>query len=235
MTTRMLVAVALAGCVIRRDITHVVLRDPMHVAVAGILPIGSDRGEIPATKPPYLDTPDVGSWVERDPPDASDPLEPPTLASIVAWCPKCVGTRRLVLVDKPALDLEGTASELLRFEGDDLHIRWMFDVHHGRRRHSYTTHHLLLDLVTPRDNVASIDYESHVQRNPDDAPLEISGMAWMGVWAAGGGALMGVGIHEHDSFITTTGAIMVTLGVTVLALMIREYRAQDEHHAITVR
>ena len=233
MTTRMLVAVALAGCVIRRDITHVVLRDPMHVGVAGILPIGSDRGEIPATKPPYLDTPEVGSWVERDAKDASDPLEPAVPPSIVAWCPKCINTRRLVVIDKPALDLDG-AADLLHFDGNELHIRWIFNETHHHRRFSYRVPRIALDLVTPRDNVASIDYESHVQRN-DDAGLEISGMAWMGVWAAGGGALMGVGIHEHETFITTTGAIMVALGVTALALMIREYRAQDEHHAITVR
>ena len=232
---RALVAIGLAGCVIRNDITHVVLRDPTNVAIAGILPIGSARGEIPPTMPPYTDAPDVGSWVERDAKDDSDPLERPTPESIVAWCPKCRYTRRLVIVDKPELDFAGSASERLRFAGDDLHIRWTFDILHGRRHHTYTVPHIVLDVVTPRSNVASIDYESHVQRNPGDASLEISGMAWMGVWAAGGGALIGLGAHEHDAFISTTGAIMVTLGVTALALMIREYRARDIHHAITVR
>jgi hypothetical protein len=232
---RILVAFALAGCVIRNDITHVVLRDPTNVAVAGILPIGSDRGEIPARVPPYINAPETGSWVERDARDASDPLESPTPPEIVAWCPKCINTRRLVVVDKPELDLDGSAADLLHFDGDELHIKWIFNEHHHHRRFGYLVPRIALDLVTPRSNVASIDYESHVQRNPGEGPLEISGMAWMGVWAAGCGALMGLGVHEHDSFITTTGAIMVTLGVTALALMIREYRARDEHHAITVR
>ncbi|HEY1548926.1 MAG TPA: hypothetical protein VGG28_13975 [Kofleriaceae bacterium] len=230
-----LVALALAGCVIRNDITHVVLRDPMTVAVAGILPVGSDRGEIPPTSPPYLDTPDTGSWIERDGSDASDPLEAPTPPSIVVWCPKCPGTRRLVLIDKPALELSGRASDLLRFDGDDLHIRWMFDVHHGRRRHGYTTHHIALDLVTPRSNVVSIDYESHVQRSDDDAPFEIGGMVWMGLWAAGGATLVGVGVHEHQADLEVAGSIVIAIGLAALSLLVHEYRARDEHHPITVR
>jgi hypothetical protein len=232
---RALVAIWLIGCVIRNDVTHVVLRDPMNVAVAGILPVGSARGEIPATVPPYADSPDTGSWVERDARDASDPLETPTPESIVAWCPKCRDTRRLVVVDKPELDLAGSASERLRFEGDDLHIRWTFDIRHGRRHHSYISPHIVLDLVTPRSNVASIDYESHVQRNGDDAPFEIGGMVWMGLWGAGGSALFAVGAHEHEAGLEITGGVMAAIGITAVSLLIREYRARDEHHAITVR
>jgi hypothetical protein len=232
---RAFVALGLAGCVIRNDITHVVLRDPARVAVANILPIGAARGDIPATVPPYIGSAEIGSWVERDGSDASDPLEPATPAALVAWCPKCIGTRRLVVVDRPALELRGTADELLHWDGDDLHIRWIFDAARRRGRHYIHEPHIALDLVTPRSNVESIDYEAHVQRQSDDGPFEIGGMVWMGVWAAGGGALLGVGVHEHEIGLDVAGGAMIAIGVTVMSLLVREYRARDEHHPIRVR
>jgi hypothetical protein len=230
-----LAALALAGCVIRNDITHVALRDPMNVAVANVLPIGSDRGEVPATVPPYIDKPEVGSWVERDAKDASDPLEPATPPSIVAWCPHCLNTRRRVVIDKPVLDLDGSAAELVHFDGDSLHIKWVFNEVHRGHRFGYRVPRIALDLVTPRDNVVSIDYESHVQRNADEAPFDIAGMVWMGMWAAGGGALIGLGVHEHEPGLEIAGGVIAAIGITVMSLLVREYRARDEHHAITVR
>jgi len=205
---------ALASCVSRVDVTHVVLRDRTRVAVAmgsaTVLPVGSDRVEL-----------QPGATLARGGYDGR---------AIYISSP----SGGVYVAQSRHLDLLGSASELLSFDGNDVRVHWTSKHRDRRGRVWFAEPNIALDLITPRDNVASIDYESHVQRN-DDAGLEISGMAWMGVWAAGGGALMGVGIHEHETFITTTGAIMVALGVTALALMIREYRAQDEHHAITVR
>jgi len=219
---RALVALGLASCVIRNDVTHVVLRDPMNVAVADILPIGSARGEIPATVPPYIDTPEVGSWVERD----DDP------ASIVAWCPHCFNTRRVVIVHAPELDLDGSAADVLRRDGDLLHIKRLYKIVLHGRRFSYAMPRIALDLVTPRANVASIDFESHVQRYDGEAGLEISGMVWMGMWVAGGATLVGLGARDHEGGVEIAGGAVAAVGITALLLLVHEYRARDEHHQI---
>jgi hypothetical protein len=224
---RALVAIGLVGCVLRKDVTHVMLRDPAAVAVAvaasgsAILPVGSACGDVPASA--YIGDAEPGSWVERDGSAAG---------AIVAWCPRCSYVRRRVVVDGPALDLDGSASAVLRADGDLLHMRWTFDELRAEKRFDYRVPRIALDLVTPRANVAAIDDERHVRRNDGDAPLAISGMVGVGCWGALGGGLFAIGVHEHEAIAEVTGAAIVAIGATIVGLLVREYRARDEHHAI---
>ena len=216
----------------RTDITHVVLRDPMNVAVGDIMPIGSARGEIPPTVPPYIDTPETGSWVERDGSDTSNPLEPPDPPAIVAWCPHCFNTRRVVLVRAPELDLDGSAADVLRWDGDQLHMKRLFKIIVYGRRFGYAMPRIALDLVTPRSNVASIDYESHVDRYDNENAMDVGAMVWMSCWVVGGTALAGGGGHDHEGGVEIAGGAIAAIGATVLSLIVHEYRARDEHHPI---
>ena len=230
---RSLVLFALTGCVIRNDITHVALRDPTRVAIevdtpsgaVEIMPLGSARGEIPESVPPYIGSAEHGSWVER----GSD------AGTIDAWCPQCITWRRRRLVAGPALDLDGSASELLRFDGDQLRARYVFEAGWPCTRHRRRTcvaPKLALELVTPLSNVASIDYERRLQ-SPDHGG-DAGGIVFAAVYASGGAALGGLGLHDHERAFDYTGAGMIAVGAIVFALTLHELRATDEHTRIAI-
>jgi hypothetical protein len=220
-----LLVLFVAGCVIRTDITHVALRDPSQIAVADILPIGSARGEIPESVPPYIGSAERGSWVER----GSD------AATIDAWCPQCVTWRRRRIVAGPTIDLAGSASELLAFDGDQLRARYVFEAGWPCSRHRRRTclePKIALELVTPLSNVASIDYERRLQSPDHDGDL--GGLIFAAVYASGGAALGGLGLHDHERAFDYTGAGMIAVAAVVFAFTMHDLLATDEHTRIAI-
>ena len=233
---RGLVVVLVASCVIRNDITHIVLRDPSRVAIdvetlngaTEIMPIGSARGEVPESAPPYIGSAEHGSWVER----GSDAA---TARMIDAWCPHCVTVRRQRLVAGPALDLDGSATDLLAFDGDRLRARYVFEAGTPCARHRRRTcivPKLALELVTPLSNVASIDYERRLQSS--DHAGDVGAMIVATLYASGGALLGGYGLHDHEHALDYAGAGMIAIGSVVFALILHELRATDEHTRIAI-
>jgi len=225
-----------AGCVIRHDITHVVLRDPSRVAIdvdtpngaVEILPVGSARGEIPESMPPYIGSAEHGSWVERGSDEA-------TANRIDAWCPPCRTVRRRRILAGSALDLDGSATDLLAFDGDRLRARYVFDAGSPCTRHPGRTcvvPKLTLELVTPLPNVASIDYERRLQA-PDHTGL-VGAIIFAAVYASGGAALGGLGVHEHERALDYTGVGMIAIATAAFAFAWQELRAKDEHTRIAI-
>jgi hypothetical protein len=225
---KLIAAFALAGCVIRNDITHVVLRDVSKIAIdaAGttIMPIGSASGEVPAFA--YLAAPLYGSYVERYVAGSSDPALPEPPGAIAAWCPLCAGVQRRVVVDVPTLELAGTPDSVLRVEGDTVHIPWIFDERLRGHRQWHSVPRIALDVVTPRDNIASIDYERHVDKRGATGLIGPAGFMLLG------GAAFGYGVYEHQTAVAVAGGALLALGVALAVTVLRENYAHDKHEAI---
>ena len=226
-------AFALGGCVLRDDIVHVKLRDPTNVAIqtrAGdaILAPGATRGEIPAASPPFIYDPLGDSWVERHD------------ASIEAWCAHCRSIRRQTMLDGPELALEGEPADVVRFDHHILHLRYLFhDGIPGRRGGLYPVPRIRLELVTPVENVVSIDYESKVSDRNGGAPAErdpfmIGGIVFGSVYAAGGAAIGVLGVAVHENGVIGAGAAMVAVGSGLIAFSWHMLGAKDRHAAIAV-
>ncbi|HEY1548925.1 MAG TPA: hypothetical protein VGG28_13970 [Kofleriaceae bacterium] len=213
---RGLVAIALAGCVSRVDITHVVLRDLDRVAIVGgnatIMSIGSSAGEIPATA--YLPAPNDGSYVERHADGA-----------IVAWCPTCAGVQRRIVVGAPTLQLDGAPANVLRFDGDVVHIPWIFDELQRGHRQWIAVPRIALDIVTSRDNIASIDYERHVDTSGDSA------LGPAAFFMLGGGGIA-LGAYERQPVVEIVGAAVLAGAIAFAVCALRDHLAHDQHQAI---
>jgi hypothetical protein len=220
---RALVAIGLVGCVNRIDITHVALRDVDRIAIA-IMPIGSSSGEIPATA--HLAAPHYGSYVERYVAGSSDPALPEPPGAIAAWCPLCAGVQRRVVLDAAVLDLAGAPSTLLRFDGDVVHIPWIFDERQRGRRQWHSVPRIALDLVTPRSNIASIDYERHVEKRG------AAGLIGPAAFLVIGGMALGFGTYEHQTVVAVAGATVLSGAIALAVLVLRDNYAHDEHEAI---
>jgi hypothetical protein len=225
---RAFVALGLAGCISRTDITHVTLRDVGRIAIdaAGttIMPIGSASGEVPAFA--YLAAPLYGSYVERYVAGSSDPTSPEPPGAIIAWCPLCVGVQRRVVVDAPSLELAGAPGNVLRFDGNVVHIPWIFNERQRGHRQWHSVPRLALDVVTPRDNVASIDYERHVEKSG------ATGLIGPAAFLVIGGMALGFGTYEHQTVPAVAGGAVLALGVALAVTVLRDNYAHDEHEAI---
>lgn len=204
----------------RDDVTRVTLRDPSQVAIAGIMPVGSDRGDIPASA--YLGSAEIGSWVEREGSDRID-----------AWCPACRVWRRRTIVDGPELTLDGSASELLHFDRDQLRVRWVFDEAHRCGRRRCLDPKIALDLVTPRANVATIDYTSKVSPSNGGRTLALTCLIFEIGYAALGAGIIGLGADKHVGGLEIAGAAMIGISGGIFALEGPAYFAHDIHQSIT--
>jgi hypothetical protein len=226
---RIVVAIALAGCVSRIDITHVALRDVGRIAIgaagATIMPIGSDSGEVPAFA--YLAAPLHGSYVERYVAGSSDPVLPEPPGAIVAWCPLCAGVQRRVVLDATTLELAGAPANVLRFDGDVVHIPWIFEERQRGRRQWHSVPRIELDIVTPRSNIASIDYERHVDKSGAAGLIGPAGFLVIG------GVGLGFGTYEHQSVVEVAGAAVISGAIALAVLVLRDNFAHDEHEALT--
>jgi hypothetical protein len=238
---RWLMLLSLAtGCVLRDDVTRVTLRDPSQVAIAGVMAIGSDRGDIPAWA--YIGSAETGSWVERE---GSARIERSGSAGprsapegerggrIDAWCPACSIWRRRTIIDGPELSLDGSASELLHFDGDELHIGWVFQAAATCHRRHCLYSKIALDVVTPRANVAAIDYTSKVSPRNGGRTLALTGMIFEIAYAALGAGLIGLGADKHVGGLEIAGAAMIGVSGGMFALEAPAYFAHDLHQSIT--
>jgi hypothetical protein len=220
---RWLLPLLASGCVLRDDVTRVTLRDPSLVAVSAggdvAMAVGSDRGEIPAAA--FIGSAETGAWVERE-----------GSGRIDAWCPTCSIWRRRTMIDGPELALDGSASGLLRFDGDQLRAHWVFDAA-GRchRRHCLYSK-IALELVTPRANVLAIDYTSKVSPRNGDRTLALSGMIFEAIYAALGAGLIGLGADKHVGALEISGAAMIAVSGGMFALEAPAYFAHDVHQSI---
>ena len=224
---RCIVVVALAGCVTYADSVHVRVKDPAQVAVTGVLAAGAAHGDIPETM--YVNQPVPGAWIDRGD------------ATLDLWCPSCVRAKRETLALAPELVIAGASEQAVRVEGDRVHVRYVFSDWSGRvwhGKHGYwheSRPRIALDLETPVTNVTSIDAAHIVDRGKDpefDRRMDIGAAVWGGVWIAGGAAIGGLGLDEHDNGIVVAGIAMAVIGTTLLALQIHVLRAHDEHRAI---
>jgi hypothetical protein len=233
MRIAVVIAFGLAGCVLRDDIVHLTLRDPAQVAVHAhggpeLLAPAATRGDIPATAQAYVHDPIADSWLVRDG------------ALIEAWCPHCRNAKRRPVVASAELAFEGTADEVVRFEGGMLHARYVFkDGIPGRRGRLVDYPRIQLDVVTPASNIAALEYESKVSdRNggPPDTrrPFEIGGIVFGGAYALGGVALGALGAHTHTAGVEITGGAMIAVGMGVIAFAWHELAARDTHMAIAI-
>jgi hypothetical protein len=210
---RMVVAIALAGCVSRIDITHVVLRDRTRVAVAmgsaTILPVGSDRAEL---RP--------GATIARGGYDGR---------AIYISCPDCT-SGGVYVAEHRELDLLGSASELLSFDGDDVRVHWSSKYRNHRGRVLFAEPNVALDLITPRDNVASIDYERHIPgpRTP------LFSVIFTAALATGAASMIGLGVDERAAIPIVVGSVTGAAFAAVFALVLGDYVAHDIHQAIAL-
>ena len=220
---RWLLPLLASGCVLRDDVTRVTLRDPSLVAVSAggdvVMPVGSDRGDIPADA--FIGSAETGAWVERE-----------GSARIDVWCPTCSIWRRRTMLDGPELALDGSASELLRFDGDQLRARWVFDAAARCHRRLCLYAKIALDLVTPRANVVAIDYTSKVSPNNGDRGPALTGMIAMAIYAALGAGLIGLGADRHAGVLEIAGAGMIVVGGGMFALTATPYFAHDVHQSV---
>jgi hypothetical protein len=198
---------ALASCVSRIDVTHVVLRDRTRVAVAmgsaTVLPVGSDRVEL-----------QPGATLARGGYDGR---------AIYISSP----SGGVYVAQSRHLDLLGSASELLSFDGNDVRVHWTSKHRDRRGRVWFAEPNIALDLITPRDNVASIDYERHVVER-----AYLSGVIATAVLAAGAASVVGLGIYERDMAPIAIGSVASVAFTALFALVLGDYAAHDIHQEV---
>jgi hypothetical protein len=215
----LIVLLGLAGCIRRDDIVHVTLRDPARVSVhadgAPILDEKSEHGEVPQAA--FVAYPVDGASVERHG------------ADIEAWCDECRTSQRRSVMHASLLDLDGTAAQVLRSSNGELHARYRFaDLVNGRRGWQPRFE---LDVVTPVDNVVSIDAESRV--SPRNGTLHPTGELVFGtLGTAVGLGLLAVGIDEHEPGLDAGGIGVAVISATFAALALELAHARDHHVAI---
>jgi hypothetical protein len=237
-----LAAVLAAGCVNYIETVHARVRDPAAVAVSIDTPAGhtqllaaasgSAGAAIPPTEPPYREAEQPGAIVVRYERDA--------LAALCSWCARQPG-RPLVGADG-AITLTGTPDQVLARSGEQLHMRFDYEVslrcHH--RRGECERPAFVLELDTPRDNVLDLRFERHVSTRYGELTGAKLGLVAGVVAALVGGSLMAIAVGDHGLHggrwdVAGGGAIGLGVSAVFLGTSIATLRARDSDTAIPLQ
>jgi hypothetical protein len=181
-----------AGCIAYDETVHVRVRDPAAVTVAvdtpagertlvGVGSGGADESPVPGTAPPYLENARDGASLERRGTD------------VVAVCTWCEWPReRTVIAGAGAIELAGTP-RMVRRIGDRTRMTYryvaMLPCHRHRGLCDRPAFELQLD--TPHDNVAEIDFQRRVARDHGELTGAKIAVGWGLAFVASGLAMIG--------------------------------------------
>jgi hypothetical protein len=229
------IVVLLTGCVVYDETVHVHLRDPHAVTVSVATPSGErelagSAAEIPPTAPPYLEDGRVGASVIRD----SD--------GITALCPWCEWSgERPVVTSDGEVDLVGTPSHIRRI-GDVTRMTFQYVAplhchHHGGLcdRPAFE-----LEVDTPHDNVARIEFERRVARDHGELIGAKLGVGWGLLFVTMG--LAGIGYFDVAGeakgssakwAVLGVGGAFITIGGSFTWIGVKTLRAQDSLTSVT--